>query len=238
MPSANPQIILNSDRLRALDQRVLLDTPAEESFDRMTRLASDILNVPVSLVSLVDADRQFFKSAVGLPEPWASERQTPLSHSFCQHVVVSNSPLVIEDAREHPLVYDNLAIPDLNVIGYLGIPLTTAQGEGLGSFCAIDSAPRQWTEREIYIMQELAKSVMTEIELRSQILAHQEAQKAIEEANLNLSKANRQLNRVTEFTRSTITHTIDVLELGAETPEIISYLLTAQRALTNREIGK
>jgi len=68
---------------------------------------------------------------------------------------------------EHELVYDNLAIPDLNVIGYLGIPLTTTQGEGLGSFCAIDSTPRQWSEREIYIMQELAQSVMTEIELRS-----------------------------------------------------------------------
>lgn len=238
MPSADPRVISNPQRLRALDQRVLLDTPAEEAFDRMTRLASYILNVPVSLVSLVAADRQFFKSAVGLPEPWASERQTPLSHSFCQHVVVTNSPLVIEDAREHPLVHDNLAIPDLNVIGYLGIPLTTAQGEGLGSFCAIDSTPRQWTEQEIHIMQELAKSVMTEIELRSEILAREETQKAVQEANFNLAKANRQLNRVTEFTRSTINHTIDVLERGAETSEIITYLLTAQRALTNRDSVK
>jgi GAF domain-containing protein len=238
MSSADSRVILNPDRLKALNERVLLDTPAEEAFDRMTRLASYILKVPVSLVSLVDSDRQFFKSAVGLPEPWASQRETPLSHSFCQHVVVTNSPLVIEDAREHPLVYDNLAIPDLNVIGYLGIPLTTAQGEGLGSFCAIDSTPRQWTEREIYIMQELATSVMTEIELRREIMVREDAQKAVQEANLKLSQANRQLNRVTEFTRSTINHTIDVLELGAEPSEILSYLMTAQRALTNRESVK
>ena len=110
-------------------------------------------------------------------------------------------------------------MPALNVIGYLGIPLTTTQGEELGSFCAIDSSPRQWTEREIYIMQELAKSVMTEIELRSEMLIREDHQKAVQEANYKLTQANRQLNRVTQFTRSTIEHTMDVLQLGAETSE-------------------
>jgi GAF domain-containing protein len=236
MPNADVRLIQNPQRLHALDQRVLLDTPAEEAFDRLTRLASYILDVPVSLVSLVGADRQFFKSAVGLPEPWASKRETPLSHSFCQHVVASNTPLVIEDARKHPLVQDNLAIPDLNVIGYLGIPLTTSQGEGLGSFCAVDGAPRQWSERDIYIMQELAQSVMTEIELRSEMLAREEAQKAVQEANLKLSQANRQLSRITEFAHSTLEHTMSAIERGAESSEIVSYLLTAERALTKRDV--
>src|SRR5256885_2915266 len=94
-------------RLKALRVPALLDSPPEVAFDRLTRLASHALNVPVALVSLVAEDRQFFKSCVGVEEPWASRRGTPLSHSFCQHAVASGEPLVIEDARENPLVSDN-----------------------------------------------------------------------------------------------------------------------------------
>ena len=139
------QTLRDVDRLAALRRLALLDSPAEQAFDRLTRLAATILHVPVALVSLVDQDRQFFKSCLGLPEPWASQRQTPLSHSFCQYTVHTRTPLVIEDARRDPLVQDNLAIPDLNVIAYLGIPLITSTGDALGSFCVIDSQPRSWT---------------------------------------------------------------------------------------------
>lgn len=159
--------LTDTQRLAALRRVALLDTPAEEAFDRLTRLAGLILGVPVALVSLVDADRQFFKSCVGLPEPWASVRETPLSHSFCQHTIASRQPLVIEDAREHPLVRDNLAIPDLNVIAYAGIPLITSDGHVLGSFCAIDGQPRTWTDHDLAVLTELAGSAMTIIELRA-----------------------------------------------------------------------
>jgi len=159
MPFASSKIIQNPDRLQILRDLVLLDTPEEEPFDRLTALASKIVGAPVSLVSLIDADRQFFKSALGLPEPWTSDRETPLTHSFCQHVVATGEPLVITDAREHPLVHDNLAIRDLNVIGYLGIPLETSDGYGLGSFCVIDGKPREWTTDEVEIMRDLAKLV-------------------------------------------------------------------------------
>src|SRR6476620_11594908 len=97
----------DAGRLAALRRAGVMDTPPEEAFDRLTRLAAKALRVPVALVSLVDAQRQFFKSCAGsLPEPWRSQRQTPLSHSFCQHAVTSGKPLVISDAREHPLVKD------------------------------------------------------------------------------------------------------------------------------------
>lgn len=162
-----------------MKQLELLDTPTDESFDRLTRLASQITNSPISLVSLVDADRQFFKSQVGLPEPLALIRETPLSHSFCKHVVAGNVPLIVEDARKHPVLKDNLAVPDLGVIGYLGMPLTTTDGVGLGSFCIIDTVPRQWTTREIEIMHELSFMVMTEIELRAQVKARKLAEKAL-----------------------------------------------------------
>lgn len=163
--SSTPPVVRDAARLAALRHTALLDTPAEEAFDRLTRLATKILHAPTALVSLVDEDRQFFKSCVGLPEPWASQRETPLSHSFCQHTIASGEPLVITDAREHPLVHQNLAIRDLNVVAYAGIPLITSDGESLGSFCVIDSQPRVWTAAEIEILNELAASVIAEIDL-------------------------------------------------------------------------
>ena len=123
MPLAAVQIIQDPQRLAALRQTKLLDSPAEPSFDRLARLAARILRAPVALVSLVDRHRQFCKSSVGLAEPWSSRREMPLTHSFCQHVVAAGADLVVDDASGHPLVRDNLAIPDLNVAAYLGIPL-------------------------------------------------------------------------------------------------------------------
>ncbi len=157
--------IEDPQRLAALRRTLLLDSPREPSFDRLTELASLILDAPVSLVSLVDADRQFLKSCVGLGEPLAVERETPLSHSFCKHVAATGDPLIVDDAREHPLVMDNPAIPDFNVIAYAGIPLVL-DGQPLGSFCVIDHEPRRWTDREVEILRGLAESAMTEIELR------------------------------------------------------------------------
>jgi GAF domain-containing protein len=154
-------------RLAALKRVGLLDTPPEEEFDQITRLARMSLGVPFSLVTLVDEDRQFFKSCEGLPEPWASRRQTPLSHSFCQHTLVSKEPLVIDDARKHPLVGDNRAITEMGVVAYAGIPLITPDGHVLGSLCAIDTRPREWTPAEVRTLRSLAAAVMTLIEQRA-----------------------------------------------------------------------
>jgi PAS domain S-box-containing protein len=150
-----------------------MDTPPEEGFDRLTRLASRMLRAPVALVSLVGEERQFFKSAVGLEEPWASRRGTPLSHSFCQHAVSSGKPFVVPDARHDSLVRDNPAISDLGIVAYAGIPLVTEDGYSLGSFCVIDREPHAWTDDELDVLADLAASVMTEIDLRS--LAQQAA---------------------------------------------------------------
>ena len=106
-----------------------------------------MLNAPVALVSLVDEDRQFFKSCVGVAEPWASERETPLSHSFCQHAVAQREPLVVDDAREHPVLKDNPAVAEMGAIAYAGVPLIDAGGHALGTLCVIDSRPRQWSKQ-------------------------------------------------------------------------------------------
>src|SRR4051812_34734442 len=170
------KVLDGASRLGALRATGALDSPPEENFDRLTRLAARLLRCPVALVSLVDADRQFFKSCVGLPEPWRSRRQTPLSHSFCQHAVTSGRPFIIEDARQHPLVRDNLAVSELGVVAYAGIPLRSASGEVLGSFCAIDTKARQWTAEEVETLHALAGAVEAELELR-RAAAEQQAQR-------------------------------------------------------------
>jgi two-component system, cell cycle sensor histidine kinase and response regulator CckA len=170
-PMATPDMPLSDlladpARIDALRRSGLLDTPSEEPFEGITSLATRLLDVPVVLITLVDAERQFFKSCPGLPEPWQSRRQTPLSHSFCQHVVRSGEPLVVEDARAHPLVRDNPAIPDMGAIAYAGVPVATCDGHRLGSLAAVDTVPRNWSERDLQTLGHLAKFVAKEVDLR------------------------------------------------------------------------
>lgn len=148
-------------RRAELERTELLDSPPEESFDRLTRLATQILGAPIALVSLVEPGRQFFKSATGL-----DRRETPLSHSYCQYVVATGEALIITDSRKDSLVEHSPAIQELGVIAYAGIPITTSKGYVLGSFCVIDTNPRQWTTREIALLRDLAALVTTEIEFR------------------------------------------------------------------------
>nr|WP_276508434.1 GAF domain-containing SpoIIE family protein phosphatase [Modestobacter muralis] len=140
---------------------------SDPAFERFARLARQMLGVPVALVSFVTADEQVFPGALGLPEPWQGSRRTPLSHSFCQHVVRTRAPLVVTDARVDPLVWENLAIRDLGVIAYLGIPLVGAEGAVVGSLCAIDDRPRAWTGTEVAVLQDLADACSSELQLRT-----------------------------------------------------------------------
>jgi formate hydrogenlyase transcriptional activator len=160
------EVIQDPPRLEALRRTSLLDSPPEEAFDRLTRLATTMLRVPVAVVSLVDGDRQFFKSHCGISEPLASSRQTPLTHSFCKHAVASRQPLIVPDARRDPTFVHNPSVTELNVIAYAGVPLITSEGHALGSFCVVDGRPHDWTEEEIGILRTLAASAISEIELR------------------------------------------------------------------------
>jgi GAF domain-containing protein len=162
------EIVRNLNRLAALQRTGLLDTPPEESFDRLSRLAARLFKTPIALVSLVDRDRQFFKSAIGLTEPWRSRRETPLTHSFCKHAVALHEPLVIPDARKDPTYRDNPAVRELKIIAYAGVPLTVS-GFALGAFCVIDDEPHAWSYDEVQTLKDLAECVTHEIELRTQM---------------------------------------------------------------------
>jgi two-component system, cell cycle sensor histidine kinase and response regulator CckA len=169
-------LLLRPDRLAALRRTALLDTPPEEGFDRITRMAARLLGAPTSLISLVTDERQFFKSTTGLPEPWASRRNAPLSFSFCSTVAGTGEPLLVEDARRHPLLRHSQALRELGWISYAGVPLIDREGQVLGSLCVVDRMPRLWSERDIALLQDLASSVITEIELRRETALRRQAE--------------------------------------------------------------
>ncbi len=136
------------------------------SLDRYARLVQQLLGAPIGLVTLVETGRQVFLGQVGLAPPLDEVRQTPLSHSFCQHVVRNAEPLVVEDARVHPLLWSNSAVEDLGVIAYAGMPLTADDGTVLGSLCAIDHEPRRWTDEELSRLADLAVACSAELQRR------------------------------------------------------------------------
>ena len=153
----------------------LLPAQPDPDFDRFARLGTTALGTPVALVSMVSRDGQVFPGAVGPPQPWQTTRRTPLSHSFCQHVVTSGKTFVVEDARLEPLVADSPAIPELGVVAYAGAPLrltdpVTGQVDPaspvVGVLCAIDDRPRRWTHEQLAVLQDLAAACSAELSLR------------------------------------------------------------------------
>jgi CheY-like chemotaxis protein len=154
---APQEAIAAPERMQDLHDCGLLDTAPEGRFDLLTSLASSLCDAPMALVTLVDKDRQFFKSQKGLAQPWAGERQTRLSHSFCQWVVAGKECVVVQDANDVPALSANLAVRDMGVIAYAGIPINGRRGQAIGSFCAIDSKPRQWSAEDVATLEDLAR---------------------------------------------------------------------------------
>ncbi|MDC0710401.1 GAF domain-containing sensor histidine kinase [Stigmatella sp. ncwal1] len=165
--SLNVQSLLRSQaRLEALRQTGLMDSPAEEAFDRLTRLACHGLHTPMGMVNFLDEGRLFCKSCHGLPESWLRQREMPVSHSVCLHTMAAGAPLLVEDIRKHPLLRECLAMETLGAIAYAGVPLVNSGGHALGTLCVLDTVSRRWTDREANILKEFAACVMTEVELR------------------------------------------------------------------------
>ncbi|MFP5078604.1 PAS domain S-box protein [Rhizobium sp. YIM 134829] len=144
-------------RFAALRRSGLINSAGNKHFAALSEHVRVMLDVPVAIISLVEEDRQVFAGQCGLPEPWATRGETPLSHSFCQHVVDRSEPLIIMDAREEPLVRGNLAIPDIGVIAYLGVPILLPTGECIGALAAIDTVPHRWTSHNLRVLQSLAQ---------------------------------------------------------------------------------
>ena len=153
------------ERLNRLTRLQVLDTPAEESFDAIARIAAAITQAPIGLISLVDADRQWFKARVGLE---ASE--TSRSVSFCAHALLTYDLLEIEDATQDPRFADSPLVRGApGVRFYAGMPLVMPGGEVIGALCVIDHHPRQLDDGQRQALRVLARSVIVELELRERV---------------------------------------------------------------------
>ena len=151
-------------RLSAVARTGWSDSPPEAEFDRLTRLAARVLDVPATFIALVERERDFYKSQFGFGEPLASVRQLE-GRTFCHFAISSDGPLAIGDAERDPVYRDVPTVKTLGVRAYLGIPLVI-DGQPIGSFCAIDFEPREWSELDIEVMTELATSTLRELKLR------------------------------------------------------------------------
>jgi PAS domain S-box-containing protein len=157
----NNQALTSPVRLAALHKTGLLETGADSRFDTLTALASEILAVPTVLISLVDADRQWFKSVAG-GNGATSTGWNPLNASFCQDVVGTRNPIVIADAWNEPAYAER----GTEARAYAGVPLITEDGHVLGALCALDEHPRDWSRRAVDVLTALAAAVMSEIQRR------------------------------------------------------------------------
>jgi signal transduction histidine kinase len=152
----------DQERIHALHRFNILDTPKEEDYDAITRLAASICGAPISVINLIDLDRQWFKSEVGL-----GVRETPLATSLCAHAILEQEILVIPDTREDCRFSDNpLVTSNPGLRAYAGALLKTEDGFALGTLCVLDYKPRQWTQTEIDAIRVLARQVMTQLEFR------------------------------------------------------------------------
>jgi GAF domain-containing protein len=164
-----------SERLAALRRFDVLDTPRDGAFDRITRLASEMLEMPISIVSLVDYDRIWFKSTHGLDGIEEIDRAPGL----CASAILGEEIWVIEDAKVDPRALANpLVAGEFGLRFYAGSPLRTQEGYNLGTLCVIDKRPRTLTEKQAGVLDDLAALVVDELELR--LAARRQARRATE----------------------------------------------------------
>jgi diguanylate cyclase (GGDEF)-like protein len=149
-------------RLKVLRDYDVLDTEPEETFDRITRLARMALRTPIVMISLVDRDRQWFKSRFGIDVD-----ETPRSISFCDHAIRHDTPTIVPNALDDPRFANNpLVLGEPHIRFYLGVPLCSPKGFNVGTLCAIDREPREASQEEVAAMCDLARLVVDELELR------------------------------------------------------------------------
>jgi PAS domain S-box-containing protein len=204
--SSLTSVLADPGRLAAVRQTKLLDTPAEAVFDRLARLAARMLNAPIAILSLMDQERQFFKAAHGLPEPWASERQAPISTSMCRYVLVTGQPLVIGDLRWDALGSDNAFLAGLGAVAYMGTPLVSSTGHIVGAFCVADRRPRDWTAEDLASLRDMAGLTMDEAELRGDLRAHRQADAAMAERSQHLWAALEAVPEAVAISTTNVDH--------------------------------
>jgi GAF domain-containing protein len=146
---------------------LLRDPPSSgiSALDRLTCLAGELLESPVSVLTLVEADHQFFASSHGLPEPLSSTRRTPLEYSLCRHVVEEGAPVIVSDSLGDARVSRNRAVVEFGVRAYVGMPIFSPSHRTLGALSVLDYVPRDWTHDKLALLADLAGAASEELGL-------------------------------------------------------------------------
>jgi diguanylate cyclase (GGDEF)-like protein/PAS domain S-box-containing protein len=151
------------------------DDGADEAFGRLTRLASLALRTPLAAIALIDHGRLLVRGHVGMPEPWANDGTVALPHAIFRHTLATSKPFVVEDTTRHPLMRDMVLSDEWRQAAYCGVPIVLDGRRVVGVIFVMESRPRQWAQREIAFLQDLANSAATEIEKRLGIPAAAES---------------------------------------------------------------
>ncbi|MEO6570758.1 MAG: SpoIIE family protein phosphatase [Ilumatobacteraceae bacterium] len=214
--AVRPTPILDPARLAAVRATGLLDTPADEAFDRLTRLACQLLGAPFAFVTVVDETRSFWKSCIGVASDDPVDRQNMVEESFCQYVIQTDDALVVGDARLNPLTSSNPSIDSMGVLAWAGFPLRSIDGHVLGTFCVVDTITRDWTTDEVDVLRSLAGAVESEIRLRT--LLAQSADN-VERARVELVMRERLANLAERLAAADSTDAVAdaITDLGPDT---------------------
>ncbi len=202
-----------STRLQTLLTYSILDTLPEKDFDDLTAIASEICQTPISLISLVDDKRQWFKSRYGL-----DATETPKEHAFCAHAINNpNEEFIVPDSTKDERFKDNpLVTGEPNVNFYAGIPLVTAEGHALGTLCVIDNKPKEITPAQLKALKALSRQVVALMELRKKKIEIEKQKKELEQLHKETLDENN--NRIKKFSFTT-SH-----ELRHEFSKILSFI--------------
>jgi PAS domain S-box-containing protein len=181
MPTESADLLRDSARLAAVRATALAGTPPEEAFDRLTRLAVHLLGAPISLLSLIDGERQWVKSVAGV-DGAAAEGFIPVDRSICRLVAGSGEPLCITDVGADTRVPANAAMRAWGVRAYAGVPLVTPGGQAVGALCVADTHPHEWSPEAVEVLRDLAALAVTEIEWRRSRTTHERVTAALSTA--------------------------------------------------------
>lgn len=236
-PGELDQQLNDPARLDAVERTGLLDSPVEESFDALTRLAARLLRVPASFISILDGGRDFYKSQVGFAPPLAVERQLS-GRTFCHYTLAGDDVLVIGDTHSDPLWKTVPTVQTMSVRAYVGFPLRLGD-ETIGSFCVMDTKPRVWQEDELETLRQLAVSAAREISLRA-------ALDAVRADAVHVRAMARAREEVTAVLAHDLRTPLQIMHLsaallqrnpGAGQPAVVARMVTAVSAIKDMVDG-